>query len=319
MAIAGVGIAIVLGVRFAQTGSIPIIGKSGLNGASTQTFTSDATQTITLASLAQLQVCNKTGNVSVVFDPNATTPSIKTTKTVHSANRASADTEFGRITIAIQQSNAGAQSLACSSAPASGTPTAQAPAGTTGGALLVNTVIPNSDGFIRSAGDAVDIKITLTAKLLASAGIPPQFTIQAALGNITVDGITGILHLVGTTGSVSVTHATLISGSSIGTQQGNVTLSGLLAAPSDPTTQASFVVRSEQGKLDVTLPTATNVVLSANTNVGTIHSDFPISATTSGGSTTYRGPLNAAATAQSAAVLTLDVSTGDIIIHKGQT
>ena len=313
-AVLAAGVVVFLGVRGTQTGGVPIIGAGGLGGG-TQTFTSDATQAITLTSLAQLQVCDKTGNVSVVLDPNATTASIKTTKTVHTTSKGGADQEFGRITVAIQQSDAGTQSLACTASSTAGTPTT---GGATGGTLFVNTVIPNTDGLIRSAGDAVDIKITLTQKLLTSAGVPPQLTIQAALGNITVDGIASILHIIGNSGNVTVTRATLISGSSIGTGQGNVTLNGLLAAPSDSTTAASFIVRSETGKIDVTLAPSTNVVLSANTNAGTIHSDFPVTATASGSSTSYRGPLNTTATSQSAAVLTLDVGTGDITIHKGQ-
>ncbi len=309
-------------VRTAQTGGIPIIGGGGINGGGTQMFTNDTTQPITLTSLTQMQVCNKIGNVSIAVDPTADTASIKTTKIVHMSSKASADQEFGRINVSIQQPDAGAQSLACasSSTPSATPPTASAtPAASsaTGSALLINTTIPDSDGLLHGTGDAVDIKITLTTKLFASANAPLQLNIQAALGNVSVDGVSGILHIVGSSGNVSVTRATLISGSSIGTGQGDVTFNGIVAAPNDPTTQASFVIRSEKGKLDVTLPASTNLVLSANTNVGTIQSDFPITPTTGSGSANYRGPLNASATTQSSAVLTVDVSTGDIAIHKG--
>ncbi len=308
--------------RTAQTGGIPIIGSGGLGG-STQLFTSDTTQAITLTSLTQMQICDKIGNVSILVDPTANTASIKTTKIVHMSSKASANQEFGRINISVQQPDAGAQSLGCasSSAPAATATTASAtpvPSNATGGALLVNTTIPDSDGLLHGTGDAVDITVTLTTKLFASASAPLQLNVQAALGNVSVDGVSGILNIIGSSGNVSVTRATLISGSSIGTGQGNVTFNGIVAAPNDPTTQASFVIRSEQGKVDVTLPTSTNLVLSANTNVGTIQSDFPITATTSSGSASYRGPLNASAPTQSSAVLTVDVSTGNIAIHKGQ-
>ncbi len=306
-------------VRTAQTGGIPIIG-GGSIGGSTQTFTNDTTQAITLTSLAQMQICNKIGNVSVVVDPNANAASIKTTKIVHMSSKASADQEFGRINVSIQQPNTGAKSLTCASSTSSGTPTASATSATgsaSGSALLINTTIPDSDGLLHGGGDAVDINITLTPKLFATASAPLQLNIQAALGNVTVDGVSGILNIVGSSGNVTVTRATLISGSSIGTGQGDVAFNGIVAAPSDVTTQGSFVIRSEKGKLDITLPGSTNLVLSANTNIGTIHSDFPITATTSSGSASYRGPLNTSATTQSSAVLTADVSTGDIIIHKG--
>jgi len=306
-------------VRTAQTGGIPIIG-GGSIGGSTQTFTNDTTQAITLTSLAQMQICNKIGNVSVGVDPNANAASIKTTKIVHMSSKASADQEFGRINVSIQQPNTGAKSLTCASSTSSGTPTASAtsaPGSATGSALLINTTIPDSDGLLHGGGDGVDINITLTPKLFATASAPLQLNIQAALGNVTVDGVSGILNIVGSSGNVTVTQATLISGSSIGTGQGDVTFNGIVAAPSDATTQGSFVIRSEKGKLDITLPGSTNLVLSANTNIGTIHSDFSITATTSSGSASYRGPLNTSATTQSSAVLTADVSTGDIIIHKG--
>ena len=305
-------------IRSAQTGGIPIIGGGGLGGG-TQTFTSEATQAITLSSLTQMQVCNKIGNVSIVVDPNVNAASIQTTKIVHMSSKASANQEFGRINVSVQQPPTGTQNLTCASSAPSDTPTTTATPVTsaTGGALLVNTTIPASDGLLHGTGDAVDMKITLTPKLFASASTPLQLNIQAALGNVTVDGVSGIFNIVGSSGNVTVTRATLISGSSIGTGQGDVTFNGIVAAPNDATTQASFVIRSEQGNLNVTLPTSTNLVLSANTNVGTIHSDFPITATSSSGSASYRGPLNVAAPTQSAAVLTVDVSTGDITIHRG--
>ena len=305
-------------VRTAQTGGVPIIGGGGLGG-STQTFTSSATQAITLSSLTQLQICDKIGNVSIAVDPTASSASIQTTKIVHMSSKASADQEFGRINVSILQPPTGTQNLTCDTSTSASTPTTSSTPATspTGGALLVNTTIPDSEGLLHGTGDAVDVKITLTPQLFASASTPLQLNIQAALGNVTVDGVSGIFNIIGSSGNVSVTRATLISGSSIGTGQGNVTFNGLLAAPNDPTTQASFVIRSEQGKLDVTLPASTNLVLSANTNVGTIHSDFPLTVTSSGGSASYRGPLNAAASTQSSAVLTVDVSTGDITIHKG--
>jgi hypothetical protein len=318
LAVVGAAVIVFFTLRTAQTGSVPIIGGGGLGG-STQTFTSAATQPITLSSLTQMQICDKIGNVSIAVDPNASTASIQTTKIVHMSSKTSADQEFGRINVSVQQPTTGTQNLACASSTSPGTPTSSTTpaANATGGALLINTTIPDSDGLLHGMGDAVDMKITLTPQLFASASTPLQLNIQAALGNVSVDGVSGIFNIVGSSGNVTVTRATLISGSSIGTGQGTVTFNGIIAAPNDATTQASFVIRSEQGKLDVTLPASTNLVLSTNTNVGTIHSDFPITPTSSSGSASYRGPLNATASTQSSAVLTLDVSTGDITIHKG--
>ena len=317
-AVAAAAVVVFFTVRTAQTGTVPIIG--GGIGGGTQTFTSDTTQALTLSSLGQLQVCNKVGDVSVAVDPTASAASITTTRIVHVSSKANADAEFGRINVAVQQPATGPQSLTCASSTASATPTVTStPTSTaTGSALLVNTTIPDSDGLIHGSGDAVNIKITLTQQLFANASAPLQLNIQAALGNVTIDGVSGILHIIGNIGSVTVTKATLISGSSIGTDQGDVTFNGIIAAPSDATTQASFVLNSGKGKIDATLSGNPNVILSTYTNGGTIHSDFPINVTTSNGSANYRGPLNASATTQSSAVLTIDVSAGDIYIHKGQ-
>lgn len=320
VAVVGAAAIVFFTVRTAQTGSVPIIG-GGLSG-STQTFTSASTQTLTLSSLTQLQVCNKVGDVSIAVDPTADSASITTTKVVHQSSKANANTEFGRINVSVLQPATTLASLACASStssPTSTTPTATGSTPTaTGSTLLVNTAIPDSEGLIHGSGDAVNIKITLTQKLFASASSPLQLNIQAALGNITVDAVSGIFHIIGNIGNVSVTKATLISGSSIGTDQGNVTFNGIIAAPSDATTQASFVLNCGKGTIDATLSGSPNVILSTYTNGGTIHSDFPINVTSSNGSANYRGPLNAAATTQSSAVLTIDVSAGDIYIRKGQ-
>ncbi len=322
-AVAAAAVIIFLTIRTAQTGSVPIIG--GAIGGPTQAFTSDTTQTLTLSSIMQLQVCNKIGDVSIVVDPTANAGSITTTKVVHASSKTGADAEFGRINVSVQQPATGLQSLTCaattSATPATtpvAVPTATVASTAAGSALLVNTTIPDSDGLIHGSGDAVNIKITLTQQLFASATSPLQMNIQAALGNVNIDGVSGILNIIGNIGNVSVTKATLISGSKIGTDQGDVTFNGIIAAPSDATTQASFVLNSGKGKMDVTLAGNPNVILSTYTNGGTIHSDFPINVTTSNGSANYRGPLNATAGTQSSAVLTIDVSAGDIYIHKGQ-
>ncbi len=302
--------------RASQGSSVPVIG--GIGGGGTQTFTHEDTQQVTLPSLTQMQICDKIGNVSVAVDPNSDAATVTTTKIVHTGSKADANQEFGRIGVSVQQSATSIQNLSCaqasSTAPTpSTTPTSS---GNGNGILSVNTNIPDSDGLIHGSSNAVDIRILLAPKFLSGASAPLQLNIEAAVGNVTVDGLSGLLNIKGSSGNVKVTHATLISGSSISTGQGDVAFNGILAAPSDTTTQANFIIRDETGKLDVTLPSTTNVVLSANTNVGTIHSDFAINATNSSGSASYRGPLNSSAAAQSAAVLTLDVSTGDIYIHK---
>jgi hypothetical protein len=97
-----------------------------------------------------------------------------------------------------------------------------------------------------------------------------------------------------------------------------VTFDGWLLPPDPPDTNARYVLQSEKGTIDVTLPDNTNVTLDANTNVGAIHSEFPITVNNNGGPVNYHGPLNSNAPSQAVATLYLDVSTGNINAHKSQ-
>ena len=311
--------------RVSQGGGVPIIG----GGSATQLFQHTDTQTVTLSALSQLQLCDPIGNVSVAVDPNATATTLTTTKIVHATSQTNANQEFGRIGVAVQQPSSLPATPTCSTTTAgtttaSGTPTTTTPTATTGGTgttgtngiLTVQTNIPNSASLLRATSDAVNIQLTLTPQAFAGAASLPQLYVQAPIGNINVNGLSGVLNIRGNSGNVTVTNAKLINGSHIGTGQGNVTFNGSLASPQDTTTNASFIIQNEKGQIDVTLPNTTNVVLSADTNVGTIHSSFPITPTADGNSASFRGPLNPSATIQSIAVLTLNVSTGNITIHK---
>jgi len=319
----GVAVAVILSLaHFAQGVSIPGVGGIG----ATQTFQKSDTQTITLSALSQLQICDTIGNVSVKVDSSAPSTTLTTTKIVHATSQANANQEFGRIGVAVQQPTSLPANPSCATTPSttptsSGTPTATTPTVTTGntnGILTIQTAIPNSTSLIRTSSDAINIQLILAPAAFTGATSLPQFTIQGLIGDITVNGLSGFLNVRGNSGNVTVTNAKLINGSKISTGQGNVTFNGTLLSPQDTTTSASFIIQSEKGQIDVTLPNTptTNVVLSASTNVGTIHSDFPITPTTDGNGASFSGPLNSSAAVQSIAVLTLNVSTGNITIHK---
>jgi predicted membrane protein len=116
---------------------------------------------------------------------------------------------------------------------------------------------------------------------------------------------------------VTVSNATLADNSHLSTGEGNITFNGTLALPSVATTQARFYLQSEHGNIDVTLPADTNVTLDTNTNVGKITSDFPINVQDQGGgSQSYHGPMTPSAAPSAASLLILDVSTGNVTIHK---
>jgi len=78
-----------------------------------------------------------------------------------------------------------------------------------------------------------------------------------------------------------------------------------------------YKIQSERGNVDVTLPVTTNIILDANVNVGMINSEFAINVTNTGGSPGYCGPLLSNPLTPPSGVLVLDVSSGNIGLHKG--
>jgi hypothetical protein len=289
---------------------IPIIG-GGI-----RTFTHEDTQQVSLSALTHLQVCNKIGNVAIRVDPSANTTTVTTKKIVHVSSQSEANQEFGRILVEVQPPGTITQPLTCMGTQATSTPT-PSQAGTTN-SLVVNVTLPDSNSLAHSTNDSVDVTVTLPPNVLPSSTAPTfLLNVGAAVGNITIDGISGELNIRGSSGDVNVSHATLADNSHLSTGEGNVIFNGMLALPSDTTTQAMFYLQSENGNVDVTLPSSTNVILDANTNVGKITSDFPISVQDpGGGSQSYHGPLTSSVGTPPASELVLDVSTGNVTIHK---
>ncbi len=318
-------VVVFIALRSTQSG-LPGIGNiPGVGGGSSQTFQHKDVQTVPMTTLSSLQVCDKIGTISIAVDPTAPSGQVqvKTTKIVHAANDAAANQEFSRITIEAQPPTGITNPLACTRTvptPTSpGTSGSSTPATPTTGnsALVVNVTFPDSTGLVNTASDVVDMQITFPANLAAatSSATPLFLNVQDALGDINIDGLQGVLAVKGSSGNIKVTRAMLLSGSDIETGQGNVTFNGSLLLPTDTTASATYILQSEQGKLDVTLPLNTAVILDASSNVGSIQgSDFTINIKGNGGPATYRGALNSGASLK--AVLTLDVSIGDITLHK---
>jgi hypothetical protein len=306
----GAALVVFLALRTSQGGSIPSLPI--LN--TTKSFTKDEKQTLaSLTSLTQLQVCDKVGNVSIKVDQSVSVPTITAHKTVQANNQASADQAFQAL--AVQAAPAGTiTKLSCLQSPA--TATAQANANSS---LTVNVTFPDSNGLVRVNNNTVDLAILLPPATVQSDGPQLALNVEAPVGNISVDGLSGLLNIRGGTGNVSVSHAALADNSNIDTGQGNVTFNGLLILPGGTNATAHYFIRSEQGTLDVTLPTGTSATLDANTNVGTITTNFPITIkANSDGSASYNGPLTASTTAPNSVVV-VDVSTGNINIHQLQS
>ena len=258
-----------------------------------------------------MQVHNQIGNITITVDPSATTPTIATLKKVKAASSDEANKEFGNISVQVQ--------------PADST-------------LSVTATVPDTGNIFANHNDSVDLTITLppqsvnptatsigasptptlSTESTASATTPLMLNADLSIGDIRVDGLSGILQLKDDVGNITVDHATLSDGSHLQTGTGNVTFNGNVdATPAANNSTPRYKLQSETGNIDVTLPGDTNIILDANTNAGTITSDFPISVQTSGNSANYYGPLNSNSTPGSAQpVLTLNVGTGNVNLHR---
>jgi hypothetical protein len=284
-------------------GSVPTI--PGITSQSN--YTRQSQQTLQIASLTQLQIHNQIGNVTITADPNATATTITTVKKVKATSSDNANQEFNNISVQVQS------------------PTTT----TTTSPLTINATVPDSGSIFGSHNDSVDINVTLPASAVISATPAPTTTtstqattftlnVNNSIGNIMVSGIKGILLLKDDIGNISVEHSTLFDTSHLLTGTGNMTFNGDLdTTPLTSDATPRYKLQSETGKVDVTLPGETNVTLDANTNFGKITSDFPINVTPSDKGANFYGPLNSNTTSGSpTAVLTLNVSTGDVTIHR---
>lgn len=282
------GIALYIALRSATGGNL-----AGLPGSSAATnYTQQGQVPLSFTTLSLLQINDAVGNVTVTVDANATAPALTYVKRVKATSSGAANTEFGKMSVQTS------------------------PLGNT--ALTVKANVPQSNVFSQH-NDAIDLTLALPSSALPATANPPfALTTTVSIGNINVTGASGLLNLTDQFGNVTVKQVTLDDGSHLGTNQGNVTFSGSInTTPAAGSTSPLYKLQSETGNVSATLPANTNVTLDANTNLGKITSDFPISATNSSGGASYYGPLLSNGGQQPAAVLTLDVSTGNVMIHQG--
>jgi hypothetical protein len=301
--VAAAAITVFLTIRSATGGSIiPVAGNP-------TTYTQQSQpQPIPISTITQMQLHNQIGNITITVDPSATTPTITTLKKVKAASSADANKEFDNISVQVQ------------------------PVGTT---LSVTATVPNTGNIFGSHNDSVDLTITLPPQSVnpttsgigasptptlstASAITPLTLNADLSIGDIEVDGLSGVLQLKDDVGNIKVEHALLSDGSHLGTSTGNVIFNGNVdTRPVANNSTPRYKLQSETGSIDVTLPGDASIILDANTNAGTITSDFPISVQPSGNSANYYGPLNSNSTPDSSQpVLTLDVGTGNITLHR---
>jgi len=229
---------------------------------------------------------------------------VTTIKKVKATSSDSASKEFKRIQVQVQ------------------------PPGTPSNTLTVSTSIPGASGnILGKASDAVDVMIALPPAVSTNTGTPLAVNIVTSVGNVLISGLNTILVVKNDIGNVTAHQTHLVDGSHLETGTGNIIFDGTLdtsgSLSSDPCSNPStashplYKLQSERGNLDVTLPTTTNVILDANVNVGMINSEFAINVTNTDGSPGYCGPLLANSLTPPSGVLVLDVSSGNIGLHKG--
>jgi hypothetical protein len=274
------------------TGGFPGLGNIG----GSNTYTQAQQQSVPMSSVTQLQVHNMIGDVTIKVDPALTAPMVATTKIVKVASSNDAHGEFNKISIQVQ------------------------PSGTT---LQVSATVPGSGTTFSVHNDSVTIVISLPPSVNANPAAPVTLNTGTtasnitSVGNVTIDGLNGVLNIKDDFGNVTIQHATLFDGSHIETGTGNVTFNGTLnTIVNISNAQPLYILQSETGNLDVTLPANVNVLLDGFSNTGTITSDYDISHIKNpDGSIT--GPLIFGATPAPTALLKLDVSSGNIVLRKG--
>jgi hypothetical protein len=290
----------VIGI-FVLTRSLP---SGGLGSSGNSAYTSSKQQQLSFSNITQVQVHNQIGDVSITVDPNATMATVTTVKKVKAANSAEASKEFGRISVQVQ------------------------PQGTPENTLAVNITIPDTSGnILGKASDAVDVTIMLPPMVSSNSNTPLAVNIENSVGNVLVSGLNAMLIVKNDIGNVTVHQTQLTDGSHLETGTGDVIFDGDLdtsgSSNANPCTNPTgsshpmYKIQSEQGNVDVTLPVTTNVILDANVNVGMITSEFDIKVTSTDGSPNYCGPLLSNPLTPPGGVLVLDVSSGNIDLHKG--
>jgi hypothetical protein len=172
---------------------------------------------------------------------------------------------------------------------------------------------------------STDLIITLPPNRLPNTGPSAKVTIESA-GNISIDGVSGILNIKDASGNaqnnddIKIIHAALADGSRLSTP-GSIIFDGYLAQATDPNKTAFYILEGEK-QVDVTLPSNTNVTLDAYAVSGSINSQFSLQQSLlqkDKDMTSYHGPLNASVGPPVNAQLTLHVGIGDVNIKRAQT
>jgi hypothetical protein len=314
-----VAIVVLIAIRSVQSGGGHI---DGLSSEGKAIVGEPETQTVYLSALSQLIVCDIAGNISLSVDPNpnVTSATITTKKTVYVTNQNEANQQLQQISVLVeaQPTSQSQQPLICQKPQATDTSGLNvAPLATNNTVLSVNvTLPPNQIGKMPT----VDVAIILP-KSVVQLQDPPNtlISIQDPQGNISIDGVSGTMNIHDLSGDVTVQNGVLADGSKLQTQ-GNLTFNGgIWSSATSPNKRASLFFSGEN-LVNLTLPEKTSVTLDATSNIraAKITSDFPIKVDNDNGYPIYHGPFNPAIPIdeKTAPVLHLQASSGNIAIHK---
>jgi|GEM_PF-1373463 len=328
LAVLAVAIFVMTGIYSLQNGklSIPVITPAS------RTISTEKTLTVPLNTISQIVVCDVIGDVVVKADPTVSNPTVTITKKVQASSQAEADQEFQHMAVAVQPPETVTGPLSCTRFQATTTAgnTTSIPtqtsntsaAATTAAGDTSNTLTANVTFSSKPSNASVDLTIAIPPNALPTTGPSTIVNIESA-GNISVDGISGVLNIKGDSGNpqnsndIKVTHVALADGSRLSTT-GAITFNGYLAKASDPNKTAFYTLEGEK-QIDVTLPSNTNVTLEAYAVSGSINSQFPLQQNLlqkDKDMTGYHGPLNASAGPPVNAQLTLHVGIGNVNINK---
>jgi hypothetical protein len=283
-------------------------------GVGKATYTHTDQQVLVPGNATQLIVKSQAGNILVNTDRSVTSASLSSTKHVQASSQSDASTRFRSLGLTAHQISQGAD-----------------PACTASVCLLVTATVPSSSSspFGGGNGDTIDLTLTLPSSF-SNPLSPYILLLNAAAGNITVNGFNGILNLNSTAGNISVAHNSVIfAGSCIQTSHGSITIgqesffdlnqpSPLIPCKNVTSSQthAWFSINSGVGNIDIVLRADnTDLLLDAFCLQGKIHTSFgPDIAPAADGSSTYHAPLLAGTTPL--ASLYIIASTGDITVRK---
>jgi putative adhesin len=130
-------------------------------------------------------------------------------------------------------------------------------------------------------------------------------------GDINVTGVTGKMTLTTESGSINASNDVISGSSSITTTSGDIKFDGTIA------TTGTYQFQTNNGNVDLTVPSTPPFSVNATTSSGSITSDFSTLQPSTDGSGSSANGIVGGGSSQPGAKLTINVVNGDISLRKG--